>query len=75
MPSRASIGLSSQPEIVAETPGFQIKSRAMPLQPLYRTITQYKEVSVVLENNNGSLTQLSVEGLLLVRSLLASLYA
>ena len=30
---------------------------------------------VVLENNNGSLTQLSVEGLLLVRSLLASLYA
>jgi hypothetical protein len=34
-----------------------------------------KQYTVVLENNNGSLTQLSVEGLLLVRSLLASLYA
>jgi hypothetical protein len=32
-------GLSSQPEAVTETPGFLVKIRAMPLKPLYRTIT------------------------------------
>jgi len=40
--------LSSQPETVTETPGFPVKIRAMPLKPLYRTITQYQEVSFTL---------------------------
>jgi hypothetical protein len=41
-------GLSSQPEAVAETPGFLVKIRAVPLKPLYRTITQYEEVAFTM---------------------------